>query len=196
MNPIARSWKVNLPRPLSTASRPILKRVNEKNEETDKKEEKDKKETEEKDKKETEEKDKKEIEEKDKKENEKIDIILQIESEYFESDNEYNKWSALLFSVIHNKGNDENDLDINEKIIHHLRSIPRFYREMGMFTLSLDLVISRIEMEIKNIKIEEHYRSVFSMIDNIFLDDVAGWPGSVLLFLGKGVDKEDECIEM
>jgi len=163
-----RSWKVNVPKPLSTSSRPILKRpVNieskvekkiEKIEKIEKKVEKI-------------EKIEKKIEKK-----EKIDIILQTKSEYTES-----KWSAIMFSIYLNNLNNLSDSNNINKIMHHLNTIPSFFHETGMFTMSLDIVISRIKLDVQDVMIESYYKNT-NMADDIFLDDIATWPDTELLF--------------
>jgi len=164
-----RSWKVNVPKPLSTSSRPILKRpVNieskvekkiEKIEKIEKKVEKIEKKVE------------KKIEKK-----EKIDIILQTKSEYTES-----KWSAIMFSIYLNNLNNLSDSNNINKIMHHLDTIPSFFHETGMFTMSLDIVISRIKLDVQDVMIESYYKNT-NMADDIFLDDIASWPTTELLF--------------
>ena len=161
MTPL-RSWKVNIPKPLSTSSRPILKRpanieskVEKKEEKIEKKDENEKKETEKKEK----------IEK-------KIEVVLQTKCEHTTRE-----WSAIMFSILTNLNNIKN---IN-KIIQHLDTIPYFFKETGMFTMSLDLVISRIKVDVQDVVIESYYKNT-NMADDIFLDDIATWPETELLF--------------
>lgn len=151
------SWKVNIPKPLSTSSRPILKRPANIESKIEKKVK-------------IEKKIEKEIEQKKK----KIDIVLQTTSEYTERE-----WSAIMFSIYLNNLNNLSD---SNKIMHHLDTIPSFFHETGMFTMSLDIVISRIKVDVQDVVIESYYKNN-NMADDIFLDDIATWPETELLFL-------------
>lgn len=120
MNKIARSWKVNLPTPLSTSTRPVLSRTshttnstnstngkvskitlqriqereqieNEKREKEEKKREKEESERIEKEKKEKEEK---------KREKEELERIRQIEKKRLENEREYNEYKIIIDIVL------------------------------------------------------------------------------------------------
>ena len=165
-----RSWKVNIPKPLSTSSRPILKRPVNIESKVEKKIEKvveKKVENVEK----VEKKIEKEIEQK-----KKIDIVLETKSEYTERE-----WSAIMFSIYLNNLNNLSDSTNINKIMHHLDTIPSFFHETGMFTMSLDIVISRIKVDVQEVTIESYYKNT-NMADDIFLDDIASWPTTELLF--------------
>jgi len=169
-----RSWKVNVPKPLSTSSRPILKRPVNIESKVEKKVEKKIENVEKKVEKKVENVEKKiekAIEQK-----EKIDLILQTKSEYTES-----KWSAIMFSIYLNNLNNLSDSNNINKIMHHLNTIPSFFHETGMFTMSLDIVISRIKLDVQDVMIESYYKNT-NMADDIFLDDIATWPDTEVLF--------------
>jgi Ni,Fe-hydrogenase I large subunit len=158
-----RSWKVNVPKPLSTSSRPILKRPVNIESKVEKKVE-NKIEN-------VEKKIEKAIEQK-----KKIDIVLQTKSEHTERE-----WSAIMFSIYLNNLNNLSDSNNINKIMNHLDTIPSFFHETGMFTMSLDIVISRIKVDVQDVTIESYYKNT-NMADDIFLDDIASWPTTELLF--------------
>jgi hypothetical protein len=86
-----------------------------------------------------------------------------------------------MFSIYLNNLNNLSDSTNINKIMHHLDTIPSFFHETGMFTMSLDIVISRIKLDVQDVMIESYYKNT-NMADDIFLDDIASWPTTELLF--------------
>jgi hypothetical protein len=87
---------------------------------------------------------------------------------------------ATMFSIFYDSTPGGNNY---EKILFHLRRLPSIYREMGMFTLSLDIIISDIlDEKIKTLTIEDYYNPHL-MMDDIFLDEVADFVGTILVVI-------------
>ena len=112
--------------------------------------------------------------------NNRIDVDVRKNGEVFH---------ATMFSIFYESTSKTPVLP--EKIMSHLRRVPSIYREMGMFTVSLDIIISDIlEEKIKTLTIEDYYNPHL-MMDDIFLDEVADFLDTILVF----IHRRDEKVE-